>query len=178
MAKHKVVRKTTLLVIGEGADDQAFISHMKGLYCPRGCGRAAKIEAGDGGSPGNIITTAIRTFRSVDYDRRFLVLDSDIPPTAAEAKQAHRAGYEIILWSPQCLEGALLEVLGERVGGHETSQMLKGRLHPRLAGSHTEATAYAPFFPKPVLDAAVNRSVSVVRSLLQDDDSQNKGGRG
>ena len=71
MAKRRVAQHTTLLVIGEGADDQAFINHMKGLYCPRGCGRSAKIEAGDGGSPGNIITTAIRAFKGVDYDRRF-----------------------------------------------------------------------------------------------------------
>ena len=167
MAKRRVVQKTTLLVIGEGADDQAFINHMKGLYCPRGSGRTAKVVAGDGGSQGNIITTAIRTFNGVDYDRRFLVLDSDIPPTAAEAKQAHRAGYQIILWSPQCLEGALLEVLDERVGEHETSQMLKGRLHPRLAGPHTSVAAYGPLFSKPVLDATSNRSVSEVRAVLQ-----------
>ena len=69
MAKRRVAQHTTLLVIGEGADDQAFINHMKGLYCLRGCGRSAKIEAGDGGSPGNIITTAIRAFKGVDYDR-------------------------------------------------------------------------------------------------------------
>ena len=130
MAKRCVAQHTTLLVIGEGADDQAFINHMKGLYCPRGCGRSAKIEAGDGGSPGNIITTAIRAFKGVDYDRRFLVLDSDIPPSAAEVKQARSAGYQIILWSPQCLEGALLEVRGERVGEHETSQGLIPRWQP------------------------------------------------
>ena len=167
MAKRRVLQKTTLLVIGEGADDQAFINHMKGLYCPRECGRVAKVEAGDGGSPGNIITTAIRTFRGVDYDRRILVLDSDIPPSAAEEKQARSAGFEIILWSPQCLEGALLEVLDERVGEHETSQRLKARLHPRLAGPHTEAAAYAVLFPKPRLDAATNHSVREVRALLQ-----------
>lgn len=166
MAKRRVLQKTTLLVIGEGADDQAFINHMKGLYCPRECGRVAKVEAGDGGSPGNIITTAIRTFRGVDYDRRILVLDSDIPPSAAEEKQARSAGFEIILWSPQCLEGALLEVLDERVGEHETSQRLKARLHPRLAGPHTEAAAYAPLFPQAVLDATTHDSVVAVRGLL------------
>ncbi len=166
MAKRRVAQHTTLLVIGEGADDQAFINHMKGLYCPRGCGRSAKIEAGDGGSPGNIITTAIRAFKGVDYDRRFLVLDSDIPPSAAEVKQARSAGYQIILWSPQCLEGALLEVLGERVGEHETSQGLKARLHPRLAGAHTAVAAYAPLFPQAVLDVATNGSVVAVRRLL------------
>jgi hypothetical protein len=62
----------------------------------------------------------------------------------------------------------LLEVLGERVGEHETSQGLKARLHPRLAGAHTEAAAYAPLFPQRVLDDATNGSVVAVRDLLQD----------
>lgn len=166
MAKRKITQRTTLLVIGEGADDRAFITHMKGLFTPRGCGHSAKIESGDGGSPGNIITTAIRTFRGIDYDRRILVLDNDIPPSADEVRQAKRAGYEIILWSPQCLEGALLAVLGERVGEHETSQMLKRRLHPQLAGPHTDSASYAGLFPKPLLESAANVSVVQVRTAL------------
>ena len=99
------------------------------------------------------------------------MLDSDIPPSAAEVKQARSAGYQIILWSPQCLEGALLEVLGERVGEHETSQGLKARLHPRLAGAHTAVAAYAPLFPQAVLDVATNGSVVAVRGLLLGNES-------
>lgn len=166
MAKRKIAQKTTLLVIGEGADDRAFITHMKGLFSQRGCGHSAKIESGDGGSPGNIITTAIRTFRGIDYDRRILVLDSDIPPSRDEVRQANHAGYDVILWSPQCLEGALLDVLGERVGEHETSQMLKRRLHPQLDGPHTASTSYATLFTKPRLEATGNMSVTQVRTVL------------
>ncbi|SEJ54044.1 hypothetical protein SAMN04244579_04742, partial [Azotobacter beijerinckii] len=35
-SRHAVL--TTLLVVGEGPDDRAFISHMKQLFCPRGSG--------------------------------------------------------------------------------------------------------------------------------------------
>lgn len=162
----KSARQTALIVIGEGAADQAFITHMKGLFNPRGSSLSLKVEAGDGGSAGNIITHAIRAYKSIGYDQRILVLDSDLPPSAQETKSARQAGYEIILWSPQCLEGALLETLGERVNDRETSQMLKARLHPRLAGASTDAKAYAPLFPKPVLEATRNASVAQVRDAI------------
>lgn len=160
------VIRTTLLVVGEGPDDQAFIKHIKGLFYKRDCGKSVKVEAEDGGSPGNIISNAIRKFRSFAYDQRFLVLDADIPPTADDWKKAKLGGYEIILWEPKCLEGALLEVLGERVGDHETSQQLKTRLHPRLKGHHTDYKAYEVLFPKPVLEQAENVSIKRVLRLI------------
>lgn len=171
MAKRKQIRKTvstSLLVVGEGADDKAFIDHMKRFFCPRFCGRTAKVEAGDGGSAGNIIQNAIRSFKAVDYDKRYLVLDSDLPPTNAEMKKAHQNGYKIILWSPQCLEGALLDVLGERVNDHETSQDLKRRLHPRLDGKHTDMNSYQSLFPEDILATTMNQSVGSVKKVLLD----------
>lgn len=162
----QVVAQTTLLVVGEGPDDKAFISHMKQLYCPRHCGISVKVEAQDGGSPGNIISNAIRSYRNIDYNRRILLLDADVPVSAADYKRAQKGGYEIILWRPQCLEGALLETLDERVQAHETSQQLKARLHPRLDGSHTEPKAYALLFTRAVLDAERNAAVAELRRVL------------
>ena len=174
MSKHKVGRrhsaaKAALLVVGEGPDDKAFLNHIKSLYYVRGCGYTVKVEAGDGGSPGNIITNAIRSFKAFDYKCRFIVLDSDLPPTAAEIKKAERAGYTIIQWEPQCLEGSLLEVLGEKVNEHETSQNLKSRLHAKISGKHTDPNAYASLFTKSVLEAATNDSVKAVISALNNE---------
>lgn len=165
--KQRHVSLTTLLIVGEGSDDKAFIDHVKSLFHQRHSGRKVTVKAGDGGSPGNIITHASRAYQSEDYNQRYLVLDADIPPTAADEKNARAAGYQIILWRPQCLEGALLDVLGERVHAHETSQALKQRLHPRLAGPHTKPEAYAELFTHQVLAITQNTSVAAVRDLLQ-----------
>ncbi len=165
--KQRHVSLTTLLIVGEGSDDKAFIDHVKSLFHQRHSGRKVTVKAGDGGSPGNIITHASRAYKSEDYNRRYLVLDADIPPTAADEKNARAAGYQIILWRPQCLEGALLDVLGERVQEDESSQDLKQRLHPRLAGPHTRSGSYALLFTQPVLAATQNTSVAAVRDLLQ-----------
>ena len=162
----RAVLHSTLLVVGEGADDQAFVSHMKQLFCPRGCGLSVKVESGDGGSAGNIITNAIRSYRDSGYDKRLLLLDADLPPTAQERKRAEQAGYAVILWAPQSLEGALLDALGEAVQAHETSQQLKQRLHPRLATRHTEAAAYALLFTLDRLQSTHNLALSQLRRAL------------
>ena len=49
------ISKTTLLVIGEGAHDTAFLNHLKSLYDARESGQKVKIESGDGGSPHDLI---------------------------------------------------------------------------------------------------------------------------
>ncbi|MFP8966774.1 hypothetical protein ACKC9G_09380 [Pokkaliibacter sp. CJK22405] len=167
-AKRPIV-KTTLLIVGEGADDEAFINHMKELFFRRQKGnKGPKIESGDGGSAGNIITNALRTFKADEYDCKLFVLDSDLPPNAEDSKKAREGGFDIILWSPQSLEGALLDVLGERVNEHETSQDLKKRLHPRLNGPHTQSRSYAALFPKVVLESTTNSSVVDVRNAISD----------
>lgn len=161
------VSLTTLLVVGEGADDKAFINHMKALFHQRQIGKVGpKIEAGNGGSADVIITNTLRMFKTAAYDRKLLVLDSDLPPTAAKAKAANKAGFELILWSPLCLEGALLNVLGEAINPNETSQQLKKRLHPRLATGHTQSEAYAQLFPRTVLEHTANLSVTAVRQAI------------
>lgn len=164
--KSRQASKTTLLVVGEGPDDQAFIKHMNRALRTENRNRTANIQKESGGSPGNIITNATRKYRNAHYDQRIFVLDSDIPIDNASYKLAKQFGFEICLWSPLCLEGALLDVLGEPVNAHESSQDLKKRLHPRLAANHTEPEAYAILFPKSRLEGATNQSVVEVRSAL------------
>lgn len=160
------VVKTALLIVGEGPDDQAFVKHMNQVFREESTGIRASINKESGGSPGNVIANTTRKYKNDDFDQRFIVLDSDIPISEASQQLAEKHGYAIILWNPQCLEGALLDVLGERVQSTETSQNLKVRLHPMLDGHHTEPAAYASRFPKPVLAGATNSSIVSVRDVL------------
>ena len=45
MAKKRGYREQyeTLLLVGEGETEVAFLSHVKALYAPRGCGLAIKV---------------------------------------------------------------------------------------------------------------------------------------
>lgn len=166
--KPRHIAKTTLLVVGEGPDDQAFIKHMNQQFKAEGTNIRPTIMKESGGSPGNIIANTTRKYRDSDYDKRYIVLDSDIPIDTSSRKLAQKKGYEIILWSPICLEGALLETLNEIVTPSETSQQLKRRLHPMLWTHHTEIKAYSKLFPKAVLEVSRNKSIQTVRSVLTD----------
>ncbi|WP_417516477.1 hypothetical protein [Marinobacter sp.] len=158
--------KTTLLIVGEGPDDQAFIKHMHQQYQADNTGVKPFIEKQSGGSPGNIITNAIRKYGHLPFDQRYIVLDSDIPITQQERDRARRHGYRILLWAPVCLEGALLDVLGEKVHEGDAAELLKKRLHPLLNGHHTDSKAYGNCFPRVVIEKATNESVVAVRKAL------------
>lgn len=162
-------RKTTLLIVGEGPDDQAFIKHMNQELRADNSHIRPKIEKQSGGSPGNIITNAVRKYEHQSFDQRYLVLDSDIPISQQDHDKAKEHGYRIIQWSPVCLEGALLDVLGEKVSSNEPAASLKKRLHPLLDGHHTDSAAYQSRFPRVVLEVATNESVvAVKRALFQE----------
>lgn len=164
--RHRQASRTTLLIVGEGPDDQAFIKHMNHQFRADNAGVKPTIEKQSGGSPGNIITNAARKYDHLPFDQRFLVLDSDIPISQQDHDKAKRHGYRIILWSPVCLEGALLDVLGEKVNDDDASASLKKRLHPLLDGHHTDRKAYRVRFPRGVLERATNESVVAVRKAL------------
>lgn len=158
--------KTALLIVGEGPDDQAFIKYMNQVFSKEGSDIRATIQKESGGSPGNIITNAIRKNKAVEFDQRFIVLDSDIAVEPAAQKRAKEKGYTLIFWRPQCLEGALLTVLGENVTQIETSQQLKQRLQSKLSGHHTESDAYSNLFTKDILTTTDNKSIKYLRDIL------------
>jgi len=159
-------KKTTLLIVGEGPADQAFLKHLHQQFRDTDSALRPKIEKQSGGSPGNMLSNAIRKYRNDDYDHRFLVLDSDVVISQQDRDKARQKGYQILLWSPVCLEGALLDLLGEKIGAQETAQQLKARLHPRLSGKASEQRAYQLLFTKEVLEAASNDSINQLRGIL------------
>jgi hypothetical protein len=100
------IKKTllsTLIIVGEGACEKAFLSHLKGLYS-HNTEQKIKLESADGGSPEDIVRTAIKKTKHIDYDRKYILIDSK---TIAMAKKAKII---IILSKPLCLEGMILEV--------------------------------------------------------------------
>jgi len=49
--RNRKVKLSSLIVVGEGPHDKAFINHMKDLYDNRTSGQKVKVESADGGSP-------------------------------------------------------------------------------------------------------------------------------
>ena len=165
MSKRKPRRAklASLIVVGEGPHDQAFIKHMKGLYDRRDSGQKVTVEAADGGSPKDVIHYVVKK-RHIDYDRKVILIDSDIPLQPQDHKVARKHGITILQSTPHCLEGMLLDVLGNRIPAD--SQACKGKLHPQLAGPPTEKESYAVLFPKPVLDNTPKEQIVELRGFI------------
>lgn len=166
MAKRKPrsVNKTTLLVMGEGEHDKAFLSHMKGIYHERGSGSKITLDFSSGGSPHDIIKDTVKKSRHVGYDQKFILMDSDVPVRQQDIKEAKDSGILILYSTPLCLEGMLLSVLKKSIP--HTAQKCKGVLHPQLSDNPALSKSYEPLFAKPVLNKTNHATIVMLRTLL------------
>lgn len=116
MAKgRRVIRqRKTLLVVGEGATEAAFLSYLRRLYCSGKKGPKVTIKNAHGKGPEHVLDFAKRAQRGVAFDHVVAFLDTDIPWTAALKKEAKQSKIELIGNTP-CIEGLFLKMLGKPV---------------------------------------------------------------
>ena len=165
MAKRKV-QLATLLIVGEGAHEKAFLNHLRDLFDGRETGQKVKVQSSDGGSPRDIIKAAIKS-RHAAYDRRIVFMDSDIPLTDVDKSYAQKHKIELILSEPLCLEGMLLDILGKSTGNDCYAS--KRVLHPMLSGPPTKKGSYSILFTKTLLEACSKRQIKRLIEILKND---------
>ena len=165
--KRRQVKRATLIVVGEGPIEKAFIRHMKNLYDGQNTGQVVKVDSADGGSPADIIKTTVRKYSHAEYDRRYVLMDSDVNIRQQDYDAARKAKIDLIVSRPVCLEGMLLDVLGLPVP--DTNASCKAALHPQLSGPPTQADSYAEKFPKPVLDAISKEQIVKLRKSISNE---------
>jgi hypothetical protein len=100
--KHRSAKKTILLV-GEGTTEKAFLQHIKELYVGRYADVSVAIEHADGGSPDYIVHRAICLFNSRTYDECFVLIDGD---KLLKTKKSQI----LVLNSTPCIEGLFLAI--------------------------------------------------------------------
>jgi hypothetical protein len=110
--KQRHVQKATLLAVGEGPADKAFLNHLKELYS-HNTGQKVTVEAEDGGSPDVMVYNVIKKHQHQAFDRKILLLDEDVPVSDSAISRAQKGKLELIFSTPVCLEGMLLDVLGQ-----------------------------------------------------------------
>jgi len=152
----------TLLVVGEGDCEVAFLNHLRGLYAARGCGVRVTLRNAHGKGPEHVVDFAVRQCRSADYDLRAALLDTDLPWPPRITRDA-RARRILLIPSDPCLEGLLLHILDRTVP--ETSNACKRALRAVLDGRPTAAPSYVPLFDRVLLEKH-RRSVRSLAWLL------------
>jgi hypothetical protein len=62
MAKKKIrnQQQTTLIIVGEGEHEQAFLQHMKSIYNNRLSGKKVTLDFAGGGSPHDVIKYTVK----------------------------------------------------------------------------------------------------------------------
>lgn len=158
------VKLATLLIVGEGPIDKAFLKHMKRLYDGR-TGQKVTIYSGDGGSPHDLIVNTKRQYQHAAFDRKFILLDEDVTIPEQDRKTARIAGIKLIVSTPVCLEGMLLSILEKKVPN--TNKRCKNILHPKLSGPPTEPNSYQQLFPKDLLDSTLVQPIVQLKSIIE-----------
>lgn len=167
MAKKKIapkVQKTTLLVMGEGECEKAFLEHFKSLYNERNSGKKIKIDHAGGGSPHDVIKYTRKQNHNRAYNEIYILIDSDVEVQASDLKLAKKEGFTILYSTPICLEGMLLKVLNQPIPN--TNDDCKNKLYPQLSGNPTQKESYSPLFDKPILDNSNHKTIIQLKEIF------------
>ncbi len=153
---NKWEKVATLLLVGEGATEVAFLNHVKATYVARGAGLRVTVKNAHGKGAKHVIEWTIRQIG--DFDLKAALLDTDQDWTAAVAKRAKSAKVKVLTSEPQ-VEAMLLRMLGQSDSGDP--QTLKTRLAPFVRNQALVAENYADRFDRACLEAARLREATL-----------------
>ena len=111
----------TLLLVGEGETDVAFLTHVKSLCAPRGCGLQVKVICAYGKGARHVVDVAKRRGDHAAYDTVAALLDTDTDWTEEVRAGAHCFGIRLLLSDPR-IEAMLLRALGHKTGNGRDDQ--------------------------------------------------------
>ncbi|MEI7463086.1 MAG: hypothetical protein WCK03_01665 [Candidatus Taylorbacteria bacterium] len=142
----------------EGESDEVFLKHLNILF-GRDSGSRLTVKSPHGNGDA-VLKTAIESFEA--FDRRVALYDNDRPPQEKHLKAAHRKKIQILTCSP-CIEGLLLEILGEKPSS--SSAECKRRLEQLIGQSLTSLQTYERHFPLTLLTSCAAH-IGTLRALL------------
>ena len=160
--KLRIVQKRTLLIIGEGADEKAFLSYLKEQLVPRGAGLVVTIKNAKGKGAKGVLDYTIRQARIAEYDTVAALFDTDTDWSDALKKQA-KSHKIVLLKSEPCFETMLLRLLG--ITPELESKKLKAQFAPFVNNDATLKDNYAEHFNLKTL-VAMQQTESTIEQLL------------
>jgi hypothetical protein len=151
-------QKQTLLLVGEGYDEEAFLKYLKSQLVGRDAGLEVKIKTARGKGAKHVIEWTIRQAKQAEYDVVAALLDTDTDWTPAVQKQA-RAKKIIVLTSDPCFEAMLLRLIG--VTPEIDTKKLKKQFEPYVNGVSTIPEHYAHHFDTEFLKSKRSLEVTI-----------------
>lgn len=133
----------TLLIVGEGRHEEAFLNHLKSLYVTRGCGLSVTIKNARGKGALHVIDWTARQSANIDYDVVAALLDTDTDWNEQTAKLAKTKKIQVLKSEP-CLEVMLLRLIGKAATGDANA--LKSQFAPFVNNDATKWSNYTLYF--------------------------------
>ena len=164
MSKPPIRRQAarTLLLVGEGDAEVAFMRHLKGFYVQRGSGIAVMIKNARGKGAAHVVDFARRQSIGLAYDQVAALLDTDTNWDDKTRASARRAKVQVLPCEP-CLEAVLLAIHGLPVDARLTVH-LKHDFAQRFGVPASDAAVWRHFHGE-VIDAALPK-VAVLGMLV------------
>ena len=150
--------KHTVLAVGEGNTEKAFLKYLKSLYGRRYDEISIKVESTQGGSPKTIIYQVVK-MHPERYDTAFLLLDTQPAWPDKSDSNAKESNLDLI-GSVPCVEGLFLTILNPRKEwGHTSPAECKRIFERKYIGRSNKfhEENYYRVFPKDLLEKARNR---------------------
>lgn len=140
----------TLLIVGEGYHEEAFLNHVKQIYSPRGCGLAVTIKNARGKGAMHVVDWTIKQIANARFDVVAAMLDTDQDWSPTVEKRA-RKNKVLVLASDPSFDAVMLRLLGVNAEGD--ARVLKKRLAPYLGHDPTQRKNYELHFGNERLEA-------------------------
>ncbi len=135
--------QNTLLIVGEGYCEVAFLNHVKQIYAPRGCGLKVTIGNARRKSPQHIIEHTVRQIKNAQYDQVAVMLDTDVACPQDAIKKANKNKIKLLKSEP-CFEALMLRIIGQSSDGE--TKILKRRFAPFVNNEPTNRENYSQHF--------------------------------
>ena len=161
-----IVQKRTLLLVGEGFDESAFLNHLKEKLIPRDAGLVVTIKNAKGKGAKHVIEWTIRQAAIAEYDVVGALFDTDTDWTPAVEKLA-KQNKVLLLKSEPCFEAMMLRMLG--ITPDLDSKNLKTQFARFVNNDATRCENYAEHFSPEILSAKSHKepTIELLLSLLK-----------
>ncbi len=164
--------KNTLLIYGEGLNEEIFLKYLKSLYA-HNKGIAIKIRRGKGGDPLSLVEDALKY--PGEFMQRIVILDNDRDAKEMERarKKAKEEKLELIENTP-CLEGTLLSILvSGKSFNTKSSPWCKKKFEEEYIGrdKRNDLEEYRKVFKKKILEAQRGNisQLSIIISYMENE---------
>ena len=129
------------MIVGEGADEMAFLTHLKSLFITRGCGLSVKIKNAQGKGAKHVVEWTQQAIAA--YDTVAVLVDTDTDWSDSVSRLATKKKIHLLLSEP-CFEALMMRILKEDPNGDGIA--LKKRFAPFVKDDATQSENYLKYF--------------------------------